>query len=471
MSGIVGIVSQRNCKEDLFYGTDYQSHLGTEFGGIAIFDNFDNVLKRKIHNIRKAQFKSKFAEDTDFLAMKGNKGIGVISDKDPQPVMTKLKFGEFAICGAGYINNLEKLVNELLQENVVFSEISDGEVNQIELAAKLINQGKDLVEGIKYMFNQIKGSMSLILLCKEGIYAMRDKFGRTPLVLGEKEDSKIIASESCCFANLGFETTRFLGPGEIILITEKDIQQIKKPEEKLQFCTFFFIYFGFPASEYEGKNVQAFRERLGSIIARKDNVKADFVCGIPDSGTAYAYGYASEAKIPLRAPILKYTPGWGMRSYQPPEQNERDRIALMKQLIAKEVIKDKKVIITEDSIVRGTQLLPVLSKLWEVGAKEIHVRVACPPLMFPCPFLYSTRSSEELFARKILKKFGQEKNIEAYLDPGSTKYAEMIEEMRRELNVTSLVYSTMEDVIHALGLPKEKLCTYCWTGEDPSEMT
>ncbi|MEM4703187.1 MAG: amidophosphoribosyltransferase [Candidatus Pacearchaeota archaeon] len=470
MGGLVGIVSKKDCKKDLFYATDYHSHLGTVFGGMAIFDG---TFKRKIHTIDKFQFKSRFVEDIDFTNMEGNKGLGVISDRDAQPLVIKLKFGEFAICGSGYINNQKELVEKLLQEGVVFSEMINDQINQIEIVGNLINKGEDIKSGIEYMFSQIKGSMSLLLLCKDGIYAVRDKFGRTPLVLAEKQDSKIVVSETCSFKNLGFKTKKFLGPGEIILITENDIVQIKEPEKKLQLCTFLFVYTGFPASEYEGKSVQAFREKLGRSMASKDYVRPDFVSGIADSGTAYSYGYASESRIPISLPLLKYTPGWA-RSYVPPDQTTRDKIALMKQIVAEEILKEKKIVITEDSIVRGTQLKNFLiAKLLDAGANEIHLRPACPPLMFPCPFLVATRSLDELFARKILKKLEQQgKRIEIgnYLDPDSQEYKEMIKVMEQDLGVTSLVYPKIEEVIEAIGLPKENLCTYCWTGKDDSGM-
>jgi len=465
MSGIVAIVSKKDCKETLFYATDYHSHLGTSYGGIAISDG--KRKQKKIHTIAKAQFKSRFSEDIDFTNMRGNLGIGVISDRDTQPLIMRLKFGEYAICGSGYIYNQNEILRKLINEGVVFSEMPNGNVNQIELAAKLINKGRTLEDGIAYMQNQIKGSLSLLLLGEDGIYAARDRYGRTPLVLGEKANDKIIVSETCAFKNLGFKTKKFLGPGEIIFLTKNKIQQLKKPNTTLQLCTFLFVYTGFPASEYEGKNVEEFREISGSIIAKRDNIKVDFVAGVADSGTAYAHGYSYESGIPVRIPLLKYTPGWA-RSYVPPSQETRNLVARMKQIAADTLIKGQRMLITEDSIVRGTQLKNyLLIKLWNAWAKEIHVRPACPALMFPCKFIYSTRRLNELFARRIIKKIQGKhtKDIRPYLDPDTKQYHKMINLMEKDLNVTSLKYQRLEDMIIATGLPEADLCTYCWTGK------
>ena len=467
MSGIVAIISKKDCKEDLFYATDYHSHLGTSDGGIAISDG--KRTHKKIHSIAKAQFKSRFSEDIDFINMRGNTGIGVISDRDTQPLIMRLKFGEYAMCGVGYINNQNKLAKQLIEQGVVFSEMPNGKVNQIELAAKLINKGKTIVDGIQYMHSQIDGSLSLLLLGKEGIYAARDKYGRSPLVLSERNGDNIVASETCSFKNLGFKTKKLLGPGENVLLSRNKVKQIKKPGNVLQLCTFLYVYAGFPASEYEGKNVEEFREYSGRIIAKRDNVKIDFVAGVADSGTAYAHGYSHESGVPVRIPLLKYTPGWA-RSYVPPSQETRDLVALMKQVTADALIKGQKMVITEDSIVRGTQLKNfLLVKLWNAGAKEIHARPACPALMFPCKFLYSTRKLDELFARRILKRMhgGKHiKDVDPYLDPDSKEYKKMKKLMEKDLNVTSLRYQRLEDMLGATGLPEQSLCTYCWTGKE-----
>jgi amidophosphoribosyltransferase len=465
MSGVVGVISNQDCKEDLFYSTDYHSHLGTSFGGIAVSDG--KSLGKKIHNISRAQFKSRFDEDIDFINMRGNSGIGVISDRDTQPLIMRLKFGEYALCGTGYIDNQNELAQKLIDEGVVFSEMPNGKVNQIELAAKLLNKGDNLVDGIEYMHEQIDGSISLLLLGRDGLYAARDKYGRTPLVLAEKEGSRIVVSETCSYKNLGFSTKKYLGPGEILHLEHSGVQQLRKPNETLQLCTFLFVYAGFPASEYEAKNVEDFRERSGRIIAQQDDITVDLVAGIADSGTAYAHGYSHESGVPVKIPLLKYTPGWA-RSYVPPAQERRDLIALMKQVTAEALIKDQRMVITEDSIVRGTQLKNfLLVKLWNSGAKEVHVRPACPALMFPCKFLYSTRQLDELFARRILKQFHGKHitDIEPYLDIQSKEYKKMIKAMEKDLNVTSLRYQRLEDMMATTGLPAESLCTYCWTGK------
>ncbi len=466
MGGIVGIVTKKECKEDLFYATDYHSHLGTSYGGLAIFDG--KKLQKKIHTIEKAQFKTRFLEDIDYALMEGHCGIGVISDRDTQPLILRLKFGEYSICGTGFINNQIELANELTSEGTIFSETVNGCPNQIELVANLINKGKNLIDGIKYMRSRIDGSMSLLLLGKEGLYAARDKYGRTPLVLGEKKGAKIVVSETCSYKNLGFTTKKFLGPGEVMLLTENKTEVLKEAGKDLRLCAFLYVYTGFPASEYEGKNVEEFREDSGRLMARNDNTDADLVTGIADSGTAYSFGYSYESGMPVKTPLLKYTPGWA-RSYVPPTQERRDLVALMKQITAESLIKNQRLIITEDSIVRGTQLKNyLLVKLWNAGAKEIHVRTACPALMFPCKYLFSTRKIDELFARRIIKKIHGKhiENVEPYLDPDSRQYSLMIKEMEKDLNVSSLKYQRLEDMLKATGLDENNFCTYCWTGKE-----
>ena len=466
MSGIVGIVTNKNCKEDLFYATDYHSHLGTSYGGLAIFDG--KKIHKKIHTIEKAQFKTRFIEDMDYSVMQGHCGIGVISDRDTQPLILRLKFGEYSICGTGFINNQIELADELISEGAIFSEMTNCCPNQIELVAKLINKGKDLLDGIEYMHSKIDGSMSLLLLGKEGLIAARDKYGRTPLVLGEKEGSKIVVSETCSFKNLGFKTEKFLGPGEVMLINEDKAEVLKEAQKDMRLCTFLYVYTGFPASEYEGENVEEFREYSGRLMAKNDSVEADLVTGVADSGTAYAFGYSYESGIPVKTPLLKYTPGWA-RSYVPPSQERRDLVALMKQVTADSLLKDQRIIITEDSIVRGTQLKNfLLVKLWNSGTKEIHVRPACPALMFPCKYLFSTRKIDELLARRIIKKMHGEHIdvLTPYLDPESKEYAKMIKEMEKDLNATSLKYQRLEDMLKATNLGEENLCTYCWTGKE-----
>ena len=465
MSGMFGIVSKNDCIEDLIYGTDYQSHLGTQFGGIAVYgDDFS----RQIHNISQSQFKSKFySESKNF---KGNKGIGAISGFDEQPIYLKSKFGTFCITTVGLIENLEELAKTLLKKGISFTETSKGGVNTTELVAKLINQGENLVDGIEKMFDQIEGSISLLILNKEGIYAARDRFGYTPLVVGRREDATVVSSESCSFPNNNFEIIKYLEPGEIVLIDENGLHEKAPGREMNQICAFLWIYTGFPASNYEEINVEAVREKCGRFLAKRDkDIKPDLVAGVPDSGTAHALGYAAESGIPYRRPLMKYTPGYG-RSYTPPSQRTRDIIARMKLIPIQEIINGNKIVICDDSIVRGTQLKNfTISKLWKAGAKEIHVRPACPPLMFPCKFCLSTRSIDELAARKAIKSIeGHDlEDVSEYVDCNSEKHKKMVDWIAEDIGVTTLRYQTVDDMVKAIGLPKEKLCLYCWTGKCP----
>jgi amidophosphoribosyltransferase len=464
MSGIFGVVSKQDCAEVVFYGTDYHSHLGTEFGGMAIWGK---ELQRKIHDIRQSQFKSKFFES--FKQMKGQKGIGVISDRDEQPIYLNAHFGSFAICTNGLIRNKEKLVKELHKKGDSFSEVTDQEVNSTELIARLISRGKSIVDGIEKMFSQIEGSCSLLLVNDQGIYAARDRRGYTPLVIGKNDVSWAVTTETSAFPNLGYEIKKFMEPSEIVLLTEKGPQQVKKSKKINKICSFLWIYGGFPASSYEGINVELVRERCGRYLAKRDDVQADLVSGIPDSGTAHALGYAAEAKMPFRRPLVKYTQGYG-RSYTPPSKETRELIARMKLIPIKDIIKGNRIIICEDSIVRGTQLKNyTIQKYWDSGAKELHLRVACPPLMFPCIYSFSTKSKEELAARRAIKalegKFTID-NIDEYLDPESKKYQKMVDWIAKDLNVTTLKYQTIGDMVKAIGLPKHKLCTYCWQDKE-----
>ncbi len=464
MSGVFGVTSKKDCTEDLFYGIDYQTHLGTEYGGTAVLRN--GRIYREIHNISQSQFKSKFYED--YKKLEGKYGIGVISDSDPQPMFIISKFGSFAICVTGLIENTKELISELHKKGCSFSETEDGSANTVEVIAKLISMGDDFVSGIEYMFSRIMGSCSLLLLCKKGIYAARDRFGYTPLVIGEKKGNFAIASESCSFPNTGFKVHKYLLPGEIVLIDEKGLKQVKGPRDTNQICSFLWIYTGFPASSYEGVGVEIVREKCGAALARRDkDIGVDVVSGVPDSGVGHAIGYAMESKKPYRRPLVKYTPGYG-RSYTPPIQEIRDHIAKMKLIPVKDVIKGNRIVVCEDSIVRGTQLKNFTTqKLWENGAKEIHVRPACPPLMFPCKFCLSTRSIDELAARKAIKSIeGKDiEDVSEYVDHTTEKYKKMIEWIQKDIDVTTLRYETLDDMIEAIGLPREKLCTYCWNGE------
>lgn len=465
MSGIFGVVSKGDCAEILFYGTDYHSHLGTEYGGMAVLGE---DFTRQIHNISQSQFKSKFYED--FKRMKGNKGIGVISAFDEQPIYLNSKLGPFCIVTNGFIENIEELVAGLLGKGASFSEVSKGSVNLTELIAKLVCEGDDLIDGIEKMFDVINGSCSLLLLNNDGIYAARDRFGYTPLVAGKRHDAWAVASETSAFPNTEFEIMKYLQPGEIILINEEGIVQRRQGTDINQICAFLWIYAGFPASNYEGINVEIVRESCGRYLARRDrDIEVDVVSGVPDSGIAHALGYAMESGKPFRRPLVKYTLGYG-RSYTPPSQETRDLIAKMKLIPIKEIIEGKTIVVCEDSIVRGTQLRNfTIKKLWDNGAREIHIRPACPPLMFPCRFNLSTRSIRELAARRAIRSLeGKDlQDVTQYIDHNSKEYKKMVEWIACDLGVTTLRYQTVDDMVEAIGLPREKLCLYCWTGEYP----
>jgi len=465
MSGIFGVVSETQCAQTLFYGTDYHSHLGTQYGGLA---TLGDQFSRQIHNISQSQFKSKFFED--YHRMEGNKGIGVISDSNEQPIYLNSKFGRFCIVTTGLIENKEQLKEELFKQGISFSETGQEDVNATELVAKLISLGDDIVDGIEKMFQAIEGSCTLLLLHKDGLYAARDRWGYTPLVIGQQEKSWVVSSESSALPNLRCKINKFLQPGEIILVNENGPMIRNKGRAEKQICSFLWIYTGFPASSYEGINTEIVREHCGRALARKDqDIEADVVAGVPDSGTAHALGYAMEKGVPFRRPLIKYTPGYG-RSYTPPDQETRDLVATMKLIPVKDIIENNRIVVCDDSIVRGTQLKNfTVKKLWENGAKEIHVRPACPPLMFPCRFCLSTRTHKELFARKAIKALGGKDSDESeYLDPTTDEYAQMIEWMCKDMDVTTLRYQTIEDMVEAIGLPSEKLCLYCWNGDCPS---
>jgi amidophosphoribosyltransferase len=462
MSGIFGIVSKKNCATELLYGTDYHSHMGTEFGGLAVLGT---RFYRSIHDISKSQFKSKFFDD--YREMEGNLGIGVISDRDAQPLIVSSKLGTFAIVSAGLVENVNELACELLEEGETFGEMSSGGINSVELIAKLINRGLTLVAGIEGLYDRIKGSASILVMKEDGIYAARDRLGRMPLVVGEKDGDYAVATETCSFLNLGYRITRYLEPGEIVRISRSGIEETLPGRKANQICAFLWIYTGYPASSYEGINVELVRERCGRSLARNDDVKADLVAGVPDSGVGHAIGYAQESGLPYRRPLVKYTPGYG-RSYTPPAQEIRDLVATMKLIPVKDVIAGNRIILCEDSIVRGTQLKNFTAKkLWESGAKEVHVRPACPPLMFPCRFALSTRSIDELAARKAIRALEGEdiEDVSEYLDDRSAKYRAMVDWITRELDVTTLRYQRIDDMIAAIGLPRERLCLHCWTGD------
>jgi amidophosphoribosyltransferase len=464
MGGLFGVVSRENCSKTLFYGTDYHSHLGTEHGGLAVLGK--EGIQNSIHSISQAQFKSRFFDD--YKRMKGSMGIGAIDDESPQPLIMRSKFGTYAIAATGMITNKTALVKNLLNQGVSFGEMTGGGVNTVELVAKLINMGDTLVEGIGKMQDTIDGSICALIMTQEGIYAARDKYGRFPLTVGGNigENEYIVATEASAFPNLGYTLIRYLGPGEIVLLNSRGVKTMKPEGKEKKVCAFLWIYTGDPSSAYEGISVEKARERCGMVIARKDDVVADFVTGIPDSGIGHAIGYSMQSRIPYRRPLVKYTPGYG-RSYTPPSQDIRDLVATMKLSAIRDVIQGSRMVVCDDSIVRGTQLKNyTIKKLWDNGAKEIHIRPACPPLMFPCKYTFSTRSIQELASRKAIRAIegDDSEHIEEYLDHRSEKYRKMVEWIRKDLNVTSLKYLDIEDMVEAIGIPENQLCLYCWRG-------
>ncbi|MBN1885430.1 MAG: amidophosphoribosyltransferase [Candidatus Krumholzibacteriota bacterium] len=465
MSGLFGVVSKEDCTRTLLYGTDYHSHLGTQFGGVAVLGE---DFERQIHNISQSQFKSKFYEDLD--RMSGSSGIGVISASEEQPIYLNSRFGPFCIVTDGFIDNAHELARRMLEEGITFSEVGDGVVNTTELVAKLITSGRSLIDGIERMFDAIDGSCSLLILHRDGIYAARDRYGYSHLAVGKGPSGWAVTSETTAFLNNGFRTHVCLGPGEIALVTRDGLQQQRAGDGVEQICAFLWIYTGFPSSDYEGINVETVRERCGRCLARRDgDIEADVVCGIPDSGVAHAIGYAMESGIPYRRPLVKYTPGYG-RSYIPPTQETRDLVARMKLVANRDIIDGNSIVVCEDSIVRGTQLKNhTIGKFLDRGAREIHVRPACPPLMYPCRFNLSTRGLHELAARRAISDIegGDVEDVSRYLDPSSDEYARMVEWIRRDIEATTLRYQTLDDMIEAIGLPRTRLCTYCWTGEYP----
>jgi amidophosphoribosyltransferase len=467
MGGFFGVASKSDCVSDVFYGTDYHSHLGTQRGGIAAIardGNFTNV----IHDIRNAQFRSKF--ETDLEKMSGNTAIGIISDYEDQPLIINSRHGRYAIATVGVVQNAHKLEADACATGAHFCEMSGNEVNPTELIAYLINQGKTFVEGLQLAQEAIEGSASILLLTKDGIYAARDKLGRTPVIIGRKAGAFAVTLESCALPNLQYEFEKELGPGEIVRITAEGPERLKCPGDGMQICAFMWVYYGYPASTYEGRNTEEVRNICGEMLAKRDDVEADFVCGIPDSGTAHAIGYASESKIPYRRSFVKYTPTWP-RSFMPQNQTERNRVARMKLIPVRELIEGRRLLFCEDSIVRGTQLQDTIERLYtEYGAKEIHMRPACPPLVYGCKFLNFSRSRsvDELATRIAIKQLegGEYNHLEEYADSTTARYREMVDKIRERLNLTSLRFQTLEDLIEAIGLPKEKLCTYCWDGAE-----
>jgi amidophosphoribosyltransferase len=464
MGGFFGVASKRDCVTDLFFGTDYHSHLGTMRGGLAT--KGDAGFCRYIHDITNTQFRSKFEHDVTLMS--GNLGIGSISDTDSQPLIISSHLGTYAIATVGVLQNIHELATEAFKDRRAhLTEMSDGEVNPTEVVSLLINQGDSFTEGLRIAQRAIEGSCSILLLTDDGIYASRDRRGRTPIILGEKEGSFAATMETAAFPNLGFTTLRDLGPAEIVLMTPEGIEQKSPPGDEMQICSFLWVYYGYPASTYEGINAEDARNRCGAALARNDDVEVDCAAGIPDSGTAHAIGYAVEAGVPYRRPYVKYTPTWP-RSFMPQDQSIRDLVARMKLIPIPELIKDKRLLFCEDSIVRGTQLQDIVLRLFDYGAKQIHMRPACPPLVYGCKYLNFSRSRSELdlATRAAIRELeGDENaNLAAYADPDTPEYAAMIERIRDRLHLTSLKFQRLSDLVEAIGLPKEKLCTYCWDG-------
>jgi amidophosphoribosyltransferase len=466
MSGFFGCISKTDSVTDVFYGTDYHSHLGTMRGGMSVRKEDGSGYSRHIHDISNSQFRSKLEDNLP--TMKGKTGIGVISDYEDQPLVISSHLGVYSIVTVGVIKNADSLIKEAFKKKKgAFAEISHGEVNPTAIVAHLIDRGSSFETGIKRAQDAIEGSCSMLLLTDKGIYAARDKFGRTPIVLGKKKGAWAATSETCAFPNLGYERVRDLGPGEIVRISAKGVEVRVAARKKMRMCSFLWVYYGYPASDYEGINVEDVRNKCGACLARRDNVTPDVVAGIPDSGTGHAIGYANQAGIPYRRPFVKYTPTWP-RSFMPQVQSVRELVARMKLIPVKELIRGQRLLFCEDSIVRGTQLRDTVKRLYDAGAKEIHMRPACPPLVYGCKYLNFSRSRSEMelagrWAIKELEPTGRP-DLKAYANPDSKKYQAMVEVIRKRLKLTSLRYQRLDDLVESIGLPKEKLCTYCWDG-------
>lgn len=467
MGGFFGVASNESCTFDLFFGTDYHSHLGTRRAGMCVYG--DKGFKKSIHKIENSPFRTKF--EGNLGSLEGKYGIGCISDFEAQPILVRSHHGTFAVTTVSKINNAAEIVDEILKSGTHFFEMSNGEVNATELVVALINQKENLIEGIKYALDKIEGSLSLLVLTPKGIYAARDNMGRTPVVLGKKEGSTCVAFESFSYLNLGYSDLRELGPGEIAVITPEGAKTLVAPGKKMKICTFLWVYYGYPSAAYEGVSVEQMRYNCGKLLARRDNVDVDVVAGVPDSGIAHAVGYSNESGIPFSRPFIKYTPTWP-RSFMPTIQTKRDLIAHMKLIPVHDLIKDKKLLLIDDSIVRGTQLRETTEFLYESGAKEVHIRPACPPLLFGCKYLNFSRSTSEmeLIARRCIEELeGGPVSIDVikeYADPDSEKYEKMVELIGKKLNFTSLRYHRLDDMLESVGIDKDCLCTYCWDGNE-----
>jgi amidophosphoribosyltransferase len=464
MSGFFGSISKSDCVSDVFYGTDYHSHLGTKRAGM-VFNSKEEGFQRAIHSLEDGYFRNKF--ETDMAGFKGNVGIGVISDTEAQPILVSSHLGQFAVATVSKIVNLAELENHYLKNRRIFSETSQGSINPTELIAMMISERENFVSGIENVYEKVKGSCSILIMTENKIIAARDKLGRHPIVIGKKENAFAAAFETCSFPNLNYSVEKYLGPGEIVEFNAEGLRQLRKPNEKMQVCSFLWVYYGYPPSFYEGINVDECRYRCGAALAKDDNVEADFVSGIPDSGVGHAIGYSNARGIPYKRPYAKYTPTWP-RSFMPQSQKMRDLVAKMKLIPNQSVVEGKRGIFLDDSIVRGTQLKDNVRDLHEAGIKEVHMRIACPPLTYPCEFLNFSRSRSnlDLASHTAVKEMLGKENVDMkeYSDYKNEKHIAMVEQIRKRLGLTTLKYQKLNDLVEAIGLPKEKLCTHCWDG-------
>lgn len=464
MGGFFGTIAVKDCVNDLFYGTDYNSHLGTKRAGIVTFDK-EKGFTRSIHSLERDYFRSRFEGELD--GFKGNAGLGIISDTDPQPILINSHLGRYAVVTVAKINNLREIAAELLEKRMHLSEMSQNTINQTELIALLINMGNTFVDGINLVYQKVKGSCSILILTEDGIIAARDALGRTPIVIGKKDGAYAVTSESTCLPNLDYHPLRDVGPGEIVRLWADRMEVLQKPFSRCQICTFLWVYYGFPASDYEGINTEYVRETAGRVMGEEDETEADCVCGIPDSGVGTALGYAEGRGIPYKRAVLKYTPTWP-RSFTPSKQSRRTLVAKMKLIPNRAILKNQRVVFCDDSIVRGTQLRDNVKMFFDYGAKEVHARISCPPLVYGCPYIGFTvsKSDMELITRQVIKDFegDADKNLEKYSATDSPEYKRMVEEIGRRLGLTSVKFNKIETLIDAIGLPKEKLCTHCFDG-------
>ena len=468
MGGFFGVAAKENCVFDLFFGIDYHSHLGTRRGGMCLYDE-EKGFDRAIHNIENSPFRTKF--ERDFEDMTGNLGIGCISDNEPQPLIVRSHLGNYSLTTVGKINNVEELVKELFRDGYShFLEMSGGEINQTELVAALINQKESIEEGLRYVQERIDGSMSVLLMTSKGIYGMRDRFGRTPVLVGKKDNAHCLSFESFAFLHLGYTMEKELGPGEVVFVTPDTCESRIQPRKEMKICSFLWVYYGYPTSTYEGVSVEDMRYRCGAYMAQRDHVSADLVAGVPDSGTAHAVGYANESKIPFARPFIKYTPTWP-RSFMPTTQKKRNLIAKMKLIPVEPLIKEKSMIMIDDSIVRGTQLRETAEFLFQSGAKEVHIRTACPPILFGCRYLNFSRNNSEmdLIARRVIADLEENPTrevVEEYANPDGEKYKEMEKCICKQMGFTSLSYNRLDDMMKSIGIEPCKLCTYCMNGKE-----